>query len=107
MGEIAQQRRAVRRVHDLGMELHAIDAPRIIGDRRERRTVGHRHGAEPGRDAVDAIAVAHPHLLARADRPDAVEQRAIGAHLDEGAAELPLIGRRDLAAQLAQISCSP
>src|SRR6185437_5793315 len=47
-----------------------------------------------------AIAMAHPHLLARALLPKAREQRAILHDVEEGAAEFAMIRRRDLAAQL-------
>ncbi len=97
--EVAQQRRAVRSVRDLGMKLHAPDAPRVVGDGGERCAVGRGDGAEAGRHADDAVAVAHPYLLARARRPDAVKQRAVGDHVDIGAAELAMLGGDDLAAQ--------
>ncbi len=44
--------------------------------------------------------MAHPHLLARPHGPDAVEQRAVGRDIDPGAAELALVSRFDLAAEL-------
>ena len=72
MREIAQQLRAMRRVRDLRMELQAVELPRIVGDHRERRALATRHRAEPRRQARHAVAVAHPHLLARAVLPHAV-----------------------------------
>ena len=49
MHEIGDERRAVRRVHHLGMELHAVELAGIVGDGRERRAVRHADGAEAGR----------------------------------------------------------
>ena len=47
MGEVAQQLRAVRRVDDLGVELHAVEAARVVGDDGERRALagGRRRGS--------------------------------------------------------------
>ena len=61
MHEIGDELGAVRRVHHLGMELHAIELAGIVGDCRERRAVGHRDGAEAVRELGDAVAMAHPH----------------------------------------------
>ena len=76
VGEAAQQRGAVRRVHHLGVELQAIEAPRVVGDGGEGRAFGDGDGAEARRQRRHPVAVAHPHRLAAARRPDAVEQRA-------------------------------
>jgi hypothetical protein len=56
-------------VHDFGVEQHAINAALVIGDRGEGRTVARRDRAEAGRQRIDLVAVAHPHLLARAFWP--------------------------------------
>ena len=40
---------AARGVHDLGMELHAVDAPGVVGDRGERRGVRGRDHAKARR----------------------------------------------------------
>ena len=66
VGEIAQQLRAVRRVHHLGVEHHAVEPARVVGEGGERRALAHADHAEAGRQAGHAVAVAHPHLLARA-----------------------------------------
>ena len=100
VGEVAQQRRAVRRVHHLRMELHAVEASCVIGDDRERRAFGHRDGAEARRQRGDPIAVAHPHRLPAAFSPHAVEQRTVAGHLDDGAAELAGGAGLDPATQL-------
>jgi len=70
--EIPEQRRALRRVHDLGVELHAVELARIVGDCRERRAGRDADGAESGRKPGHAVAVAHPHL-----RPLALLEHAL------------------------------
>ena len=57
----AQDRRALLRVRDLGMELHAVEAPRLVGHRGDR--AGRRStpiSLKPGGSSVDLVAVAHP-----------------------------------------------
>ena len=48
----------------------------------------------------DAVAMAHPHLMALAGRPQALEQRAVLLDLDEGAAEFAMVGAFGDAAHL-------
>ena len=98
--EVAQERGAVRRVHDLGMELHRVEAARRVGDRREGRVVGDADHLEAGRQAGDAVAVAHPYGVALALAPHPLEQGRVGDHLDLGAAELAVMPRLDGAAEL-------
>ena len=100
VGEIAQQLRALRRVHDLGMEQHAVKPAAVVGDRGVGRRFAGRHGAEAGRQGIDPVAVAHPHLLAPAFRPQAVEQAALVEDVDKGAAEFLMVAQRDPAAEL-------
>ena len=76
-GEILQKRRAARRVHHFGMELHAVEAALIVGDGGEGRAVADRDDAKARRQGHDAVAMAHPHLLARALLPQPVEERAV------------------------------
>ena len=59
--EIGDEFGAVRRMHHLWMELHAVELAGIIGDGRERRAVRHRHGAEALGEFGDAVAMAHPY----------------------------------------------
>ena len=98
--EIAQDGGAVRRVHDLEMELRGVELARLVGDHRDRR-VGRRgyHLEALGRRS-DAIAVAHPHRIFLADLPDAVEQRRRVGDFDFGAAEFAMVSGLDLAAEL-------
>src|SRR5262249_20415945 len=64
-----------------------------------RRGAGHRKARRhPG----DTIAMAHPDLMLFALAPGAVEQRAVGLHLDIGAAELAVMAAFDLAAELGR-----
>ncbi len=97
--EIGEQRRAVRRVHHLGMELHAVEPARIVGDRRERRAGRDADGAEAGRQPRDAVAMAHPHRRPLADLEHAVEQRRLVDDLKLGAAELAGMPAFDHAAE--------
>ena len=98
--EALQQPAALGRMHHLGMEHEAVIAPCVVGDDGERRPLAHPHGAEAGGQLGHPVAMAHPDLLAAALLPDAVEQRAILDHLDEGAAVLAIIRWLDLAAEL-------
>ena len=72
--EVLQDLLAVRRVHDLGVELDGVEASRLVlegGDRRRRRRRG---DARAGRRRRDRVAVAHPHdLLGR----QVVEERRL------------------------------
>ncbi len=100
MREIGEQLVAARRVHDLGVELHAKDAPAVVGDRGERRALRDRDDAKALRQLHHLVAVAHPDLLARADLEHALEQGAAVDHLDERPAELAVMADLDLAAEL-------
>ncbi len=62
--------------------------------------VGGGDHAKPGRQIDDLVAVAHPHLLARAGLEHALEQGAAALHVDERAAELAVMADLDLAAEL-------
>ena len=69
MGEVAQQLGALGCVHDLGMEQHAVKPAAVVGDGGIGRRFARRHRPEAGRQSVDPVAVAHPHLLAPTPRP--------------------------------------
>src|SRR5262249_53559385 len=64
MREVLEERAALRRVHDLRVEHHAIEAPAIVGSGGEGRALAHRDRTESRRQRLDAVAVAHPDLLA-------------------------------------------
>jgi hypothetical protein len=87
-------------MHDLGMELHRVEAPRRIGHGRERRVVGDADHLEARWQARDAVAMAHPHRIPLAFAPHALEQGRVGDHLDLGAAELPVMALLHLSAEL-------
>ena len=59
-----------------------------------------RVDAKAGRQAGDAVAVAHPHRIALAGLPDAVEESAGLDDLDLGAAEFAGMAALDRAAEL-------
>ena len=72
--EVADQLAALRRVRHLGVELHGVELALLVGDGGERRALGDADHLEAGRQPRDAVAVAHPHGVALALLPDAVEQ---------------------------------
>ena len=98
--EFAQQLRALRRVHDFGVEHGAVKAPGLVGDQRKWRVLALREHLEAGRQCRDAIAVAHPNRVARAERPNAFQQRRLSRDLDLGASEFAFVVRFNPAAQL-------
>ncbi len=98
--EIADQRRAVRRVHDFRMELHRVELAGVVADDRDRRALRLAEHAKAWRQFGDAVAVAHPDRVFLALDPDALEERAVGGDLDLGAAELAVMAGLDLAAEL-------
>jgi hypothetical protein len=98
--EVGNQLAAVGRVHDLGVKLNAVEAALVVGRRSEGGTGRLSDDPEAFGKNVDLVAVAHPDLVALARRPQAVEQAALVRHLEEGAAELAMIARHYLAAEL-------
>ncbi len=88
------------RVDDFRVELHAVEVAGIVGDDGEGSAFALRHDAEAFRQLGDAVAMAHPDLLAGALLPQPVEQRAGLLDVDEGAAVFAVVGAGDLAAQL-------
>ena len=98
--EVADQLAAARGVRHLGVELHGVELALFIGDGRERGALRHAHHLEAGRQPGDAIAVAHPHGVAVALGPEALEQRAVGGDVELGAAELAVVAAFDPAAHL-------
>ena len=90
----------MRGVDHFDVELGAVDAPGLVGDRRERGALAAGHHREAGRQRGHPVAVAHPHLLARARRPHAAEQRTVGHHVHVSAPELPVVAALHGAAQL-------
>ena len=50
-------------VHDLGMELHAVDGAVAVLERGDRGAGRRRRDAEAGGRGRDRVAVAHPHVL--------------------------------------------
>ncbi len=86
------------RVHDLGVELHAVDHPFAVFQRGDRNTVGVRADRETGRRLRDGVTVAHPHdLLGRL----ALEEWRSAVAAQFGAAVLTRAGLAHLAAEIA------
>ncbi len=88
---------AVGRVHDLGVELDAVDAALDRFERRDRRLGRGRERREARGRLEDGVAVRHPAGLL-VGQPG--EQAALLAHGQLRAAELPDLGALDLAAEL-------
>src|SRR3546814_19026010 len=82
------------------MELHRVDAALLVGNHREGRALGGAVDLEALRQLHHAVAMAHPHLVALARRPHALGQSGVGLQLDEGLAELLMVGALDHAAEL-------
>ena len=98
--EIAEQMRALRRVHDLGVEQHAVKPTGIVGDRGVRRSLAGCNRPETQRQRVDPVAMTHPYLLAPALRPQPFEKPAFPDDVDKGAAEFLMLAQRNAAAEL-------
>src|SRR5690606_1734759 len=100
--EASEDLEAVLRVGDLGMELQAVDPALGICDGGERRVSRLRDRLEARRQALHAIAVAHPDLerrLRSAEAAEAAEEWIVFGQHDLGIAVLALRGRADLAAE--------
>ncbi len=100
LDEVLDQLGAVGRVHDLGVELHGVVFARFVGNEGEGRVGRGGQNLEARRDRGHAVAMGHPDLMARAGRPEAVEQFAILLDIEEGAAEFAVMAAFDLAAEL-------
>ena len=105
--EIGEQLAAVGRVHDLRVEHQAVALRLFVGGDGKRRAFRTRDDLETRRQSLDAIAMAHPHLMLFADRPEPVEQLRRSGDLDERAAEFALVRSDHLAAQLLVQSLLP
>src|SRR4029077_2913007 len=98
--EVANERGAMRRVHDLEMKLRGVEPALLVrdhGDGRIRRGADH---AEPRGQSRDAVAVAHPHRIALALAPHALEQGRVLGYRHLGAAVLTVVPALDRAAEL-------
>ena len=72
--EVLEHLLAVRRVHDLGVELDAVEAPRDVLERGDRRRAGTGDDTGAGRRRDDRVAVRHPDGLLDGQ---VAEQRAL------------------------------
>ena len=103
--EAREDRRALLRVRDLGMELHRVEAARRIGHRRDRACVAAADRRESRRQRGHLVAVAHPDVeeavpFGVAAVLDAGEELRMSARADLGIAELAHAPGLDRAAQL-------
>ena len=105
--KLRNERGAVRRVHDLEVELGGVELALLVGDHGDRRVRRRADHAEALRQPGDAVAVAHPDRIALALAPHALEQRRLLGHQDLGAAELAVMAASTLPPSCAAIACSP
>src|SRR5579864_2451861 len=98
--EVRDHPRAVRGVHDFGVELNAVELALFVGDHGVRRIVRRCEHVEAWRDGGDLVAMVHPDRLGVARPRDTVEQKRILRHEDVGAAELAVMAGLDPAAEL-------
>ncbi len=97
--EVPQHGRAARRMHDFGMELHAIEAPPLVGDGGVGRIAAGGDGREAFRQGRDAVAMAHPDRRGFARPGHALEQRRRRLDLDQRRPVLALARWLDHAAE--------
>lgn len=100
LNKILDQLRTVRGVYHFRVELYAIETFLVVGDNGKRRAFRRCNNLEAFRQAVHMVAVAHPNLFAVANVPDTVKQRAGFLYVNEGAAELLMIGACNAATHL-------
>lgn len=98
--EILQEPRAVGRMDHLGVEHDAVHLAFGVAEDGEGRVLQAAEHLKTVGQRDDPVAMAHPDLMALADRPHAVEKRALLLDLDKGSAELAVIGALGLAAHL-------
>jgi hypothetical protein len=82
------------------MEHHAVEAPCVVGDDGTRRAFGGAGHAEALGQAHHPVAVAHPHLVTLALRPQPLGEAAGIGDLEKSAAELLMVRGLDLTAEL-------
>src|SRR5690606_14773429 len=87
-------------MHHLGMELHAVDAPPVIGDGGKGRALADRHDAETLGQFRHPVAMAHPDLVLLAGIPEAVEAVAALADIEHSAAAFAVMAALPLPAEL-------
>jgi len=93
------------RVRHLGVELHRVEAARLVRHGRDRARVGGSHELEAWRELGDFVAMAHPHLqqavaFGGAGVLDAVQQPGVAAGAHFGRAEFAHLAGLYAAAQL-------
>ena len=101
--EAAQQREALLGVSDFGMELHAVPALGLKGERGHRHALGAGGDGELRRRGADVVAVAHPHVETRRRAGmvrQTFEQTVLRDDRDFGVAVFARVGGFGLAAQL-------
>ena len=110
--EPAQNSRTLAGVGDLGMELDAVEAARLVGDSGDWRAVGGCDQLEAARKRAHPIAVAHPHVEQAVAFGihlvlDAHEQPRVPARPNLRISELAVSRRLDLPAELRRHRLHP
>ena len=100
--EVAQERGAVRRVHDFEVELGGIEPACFIGDDGDRRVARGAEHAEAVGQFRHPVAMAHPYRIALAFAPCAREQRGVLGDQYLGASELAMMSCLHRAAELCR-----
>ena len=103
--EAGEQRRALLRVRDLGMELHGVEAARLVGHRGNGAGRRRADELEAGGHRRDLVAVAHPHVEEAVPflvRPvlEAAKELRVPARANFGVAEFAHLADLHVAAQL-------
>ena len=103
--EALQDRPALHRVRDFGVELHGVEVPRLVGHAGNGAARRAGHELEAGWQLGHLVAVAHPHLehavaFGCVEILDVLEQIRVAARAYLGVAELALVAALHLAAQL-------
>ena len=98
--EVAEQLRAIRRMHDFRMKLHGIELALFVRYRSKRCACRNGDHFETIWQPRHPVAVAHPHLLLVTGLPNTVEQRRRSRHLEVCPPELAVIAAFDAAAEL-------
>src|SRR5262249_52065850 len=98
--EIAQKRRAVRRVHDFEVELRRVKFALVVADDGYRRIGRCAEDLEALWQGSDPVTVAHPHRVFLTFAPGALEQRRVLGDRHFGASKFTMMATLDLAAEL-------
>ena len=98
--KVLEDRRPTCRVHDLGMELHAVDLALGVADRRDVAARRRSERFEARWQRRDGVAVRHPHARAAAGTPSKNAGRRVDRQ--HRRPELGVLERDELAAEISR-----